>query len=285
MFKIIGIVIAIGTVIAVGLNCFNQIPNVTAGDWLGFWGAYIGGIATLGGVLLTLWKGENDKREAKEQREKDKEEVKKKEKPVIVPLRREFDFIVNSQGNIILKLNENLEKNIVNDDSTNVLEGIEKLFNNWDKDRFIAIDILNIGKEHALNLSIIYKSIKSLLITELNSEYISEQQYKEYFKKDIKDIPDNQIIKVSKNDEYSTICLPRIMMRLLENIIQNMNNKNKKDRIRLDLSYKKVIICEIEFNYQNIYTNPYHDNYLMYAEIFLPQATDGSITLTFEKIN
>lgn len=113
------------------LLSFNVVPSsdTSSGDWLGFWGSFLGSIigggATLIGVLLTLDKMEDDKQAMYN----DKKREEEKKYPFLVPLKKTFTAYGFGTYQFTNKTT------------------IEEIYS----EDPILLELINIGEEHALN--------------------------------------------------------------------------------------------------------------------------------------
>ena len=76
--------IVIGILLPIGIDCFvfgNSIEsNLTNAEWAGFLGSYIGGIATILAVIITIWYTTKDNEE--KQIRRDKEELERRKRSI-----------------------------------------------------------------------------------------------------------------------------------------------------------------------------------------------------------
>ena len=131
---ILGVIICMASPILINIILsFNWLPSIgtSSSDWLGFWGSFlgsiIGGLATLVGVLMTIWKMQEDK-----------EEENRKKEPFLVPLKKYF--------NIAWDFNKDryyLHDKLFDKESLNNKNSV-----------LVYFDIINLGEEHAFNVSI-----------------------------------------------------------------------------------------------------------------------------------
>lgn len=159
---ILGVIICMVSPIIINLVLsLNLVPSIgtSNSDWLGFWGSFlgsiIGGLATLMGVLMTIWKMEEDK-----------EVENRKKLPFLVPLKKYF-HITRDLGDDRCYLHDKLDE--------------EDKLNNKFSD-LIYFDIINLGEEHAFNVSMSWvpPNLEDILST--FKRFGVENKFEKFFK-------------------------------------------------------------------------------------------------------
>lgn len=111
---------------------FNiKTHNSNDGDWLGFWGSFLGGIiggfATLIGVILTIKKSDMD-------RQREDEKIKEERKPRLIPIKKSFNIIREFEKVYIFNKLDVLRKEYIISD-------------------ILELKVVNASKESAIDIS------------------------------------------------------------------------------------------------------------------------------------
>lgn len=126
--------------------------NSTDGDWLSFWGSFLGGIfgglATLVAVLVTREMAKKDNKELKES-------ISSERKPKIIPIKKK-SWMYKTYG----------KPNMFND-----IQELEKIPRYSDN---INVKIVNVGKEAAIEIEILWEKPKNIL----KNEYLTDMDIK-----------------------------------------------------------------------------------------------------------
>lgn len=157
--KIIAIVITLALIIVPSiLNFFSLIK----GDWLDFWGSYIGGIATLTGILLTLWKSERDKKEQQNNL-----------KPIILPLEVCFTLIKFNNNHLCWYK----KISFADDDGSKInYDNFEDIL---EKNKALAdpkLEVINIGKSYATGVHLKFEESDELKYFYASNNIVSKKK-------------------------------------------------------------------------------------------------------------
>lgn len=232
LFIVLGIFICIMVPIFTNiLLSFDLVPskNTDSTSWLGFWGSFfggiIGGLATLVGVELTIYK---------------MDEEKKNNCIYIVPL---------ELNQMLLKTSEN---------------SVETL-----KD----LDLVNVGKEHALNVSIEYDICKYKEVESYGSDWGITLIEKDLFNTILelsKESTDKiQVLPVSEGDKIYNMKVPMLLQVLINFIVVNLLD-NYFDDLKV---YRDIPLGKIKFIANNNYGKSVKIIYQIYMKCFFSKSS------------
>lgn len=266
------ILLIFGTVIAVLVICIvlpsliNRMlywdiktNNSTDGEWLSFWGSFLGGIfgglATLGGILIT-----------REMAKKDNEELKnsilKEREPKIIPIKKSI---------YLYKTYEN--PHIFN--SIQTPNDIPRYCEN------INVKFVNVGKEAAIQIEMLWDTPKNIS----SGDCFTDEDVK-VCKAFLTKFGENGNIKIEKEyivsleeiemslNSYTEIYIKNLVGELIDNF-----RKNNKDGIYIR---KNIPVGTIYIKCKNIYDEISNSAYYMEISIFEGDRSNELYTVYIE---
>lgn len=241
--------ITITLIIPYVINKVMYLPiktnSTSDSDWLAFWGSFLGGVfggfLTLTGVRYTI-----------KENEKEKEKENEKNKPFIVPLK-----------NTIL-----VYRDVINETCYLSNQGKDENFFIYEQ---IYFKLINLGKEHAFNLSLGWNPPETHQIENFLQQKHIDNRFKKGFNLICNSRPEKrddeiQIIKSCDNQDVQETYLFVGWESLIKNLIEciALTNKGNKN----DKTYVNMPLGKLELKYENIYGNDVNKIYSIYGQVF-----------------
>lgn len=235
LIMLIAIVIGVPIFINMALYWRLETNSTTDSDWLSFWGSFLGGI--LGGIATLLGVLLSIFK-----MNRDKQEEEEKKYPYIIPLE-------------LKELLKKYDKNVVNS--------------------FNLIEVVNLGMQHALNISLESEKLNYDLLKEWSLENKINILEKGIFNQCIemlsKSITKIQVIISSDGNKIYSMKMPMMMEFIINFIVVNLiDNYYVKYR-----NYDNIPLCYLIFRFKNNHGKDINNRYFVYMNCFMCESEDN----------
>lgn len=233
--------------------------NSTDGEWLSFWGSFLGGIfgglATLGAILIS-------REMAKKDNEELKNSIAKERQPKIIPIKKSV-YLYKICGN------------------TNIFNNIQTPGKIPRYSESIDVKFVNVGKEASIQIEVFWKKPQNIVKT----EYLTNDDV-EVCNNFIKKFDINDDIKVEKEyissfqeaeiglNSYTEMYIRKLSSELIDNF---RKNNEKGIYIR-----KNIKVGRIDIKCKNVYDESYNTSYDMEISILEIDRSDELYTVNID---
>ncbi|CZR96772.1 MULTISPECIES: hypothetical protein [Clostridioides] len=219
--------------------------NSTDGEWLSFWGSFLGGIfgglATLGAILIT-------REMAKKDNEELKESISREREPKVIPIKKNA-YLYKTYGTPCM-FNEIQMPNKVPICSD-----------------IIKLTLVNVGKEAAIQIEVFWEKPQNIVKTKdltdedlkVYNKFFNEFDINENIKVEKEYISSLQEVEIGLN-MYTEMYIRELSSELIDNF-----RENNKHGIYIR---KNIKVGTINIKRKNIYDETYNTSYDMEISIF-----------------